>query len=269
MIPLALALLLAAPPIRELVQARNAYPVQIQTDVFDVLDVSFEKKLVAFRHIYRLPPPDAPVDDQGSDDLLPAQTPGGTELTRCLYPGLRDYPQSGMIVGIYDLAADRLKGAFLIYESTMGACTTPEKYEAARARAEKRFKAEGLASQRSVSALALAEPKDGVQNFVLSNGKKRYEFRATNVHHSEGEPANACGDAFMVTGGVITLAGKTVWVRCQRDNFRNISGGAFVYPQAIIKGKQAVFVERFRHSSFEEGSPSRELWSFTKIFTLK
>lgn len=275
-----LALLLAAAPlpIRELNPSPYGkhYPSIIETEVFQVLDVSFKKKLVAFRHVYRLSERDqTTVDDEGREVTV---APEGTALKRCAYPGMTDHPYAGLIVGLYDLGKDKLIGAVHIYESTKDSCTTEEAANEAKQRAEKVIRAAGLDPRGTAQVLDLPKPKNGVQTIVLQGKKRRYEMTATNVRHPQDDPPTVCGNEPMVTAGVITFANasdakkdanKTVWVRCQRDRYRNASGGAFTYPQAVIKDDQLVLVEKFHHSSFETDSPTRELWSFTRIIKLK
>ncbi|MCC6808213.1 MAG: hypothetical protein IT381_12380 [Deltaproteobacteria bacterium] len=256
------------PPIRELNPPPfgKAYPTIIQTDVFDVIDVDWKKQLVAFRHIYRLSERDpAGVDDEGNA-LAHAD---GTALKRCAYPGMSDTPYAGLIVGVYDIGNDKLKGAFQIYESTRGECTSEEKAAEQKRSAEQVLKSFGLGPSSRAQVLKLPPPKDGVQSFVLRSKAKSYELTATNVRHAADDPPTVCGNEAMVTAGIVKYGAMTVWVRCQRDRYRSASGGAFTYPLAVIGDGRLLLVEKFHHSSFETDVPTREMWSFSRILKLK
>ncbi len=269
------ALLIAAQPLRPIRPftthgGQSIYPYEIATDTFEIVDASFDKNVVAFKHVYHLL--DYPRQELlRGDDEAPIESNNikPPALKSCEYPGLDRFPTSGLTYGIYDLAADKLKHAFTVYASTFGVCTDKPTAEATFQRYKKAMQSVGLDPAKTLPLMPLPGPKNGAQSFALTSKNKSFTFRAENIRRAQGEAPNECGDGPMITMGRVEKQGRLVWIRCQQDMIRSTAGGSIVYPYALVIGKQVVLVEHFRHASHESAARDRELWSFTKVLHLE
>ncbi len=259
-----IALLVVAPNIRPLdpYPSKSPYPTDIVTDRFEVVDISFEKKMVAFRHVYHLSEP------PGEEEDVEESTP----LKNCNYMGFEALPYSGMTYGIYDLAKDQLKSVYTVYRSTFTKCTTAEESKQVLLDARKAIMAVGLDPDAKIKAVALPLPAKGVQDFTLTVGAKKEHFRASTLwHDSDEKPRTRCGSEEGVSLGQIERSGdkQPFWFRCQHDVYYEMSGGTFIYPFAVVKGAQVVFAEQFRHFTQDRSERDREIWSFSRVLPLK
>ena len=246
--------------------AKSPYPSDIVTDKFEVVDADFKKGVVAFKHTYHLVEP--PAEEEDVDEAA--------RLLACPYPGFETLPNSGLTYGIYDLARDQLRSVFTVYRSTFTKCTTPEESQATLLLSRKQIAAAGLNPDGHAQVVTLTQPNKGLQEFALTVGGKRQAFRTSTVwRESQDEAARRtrCGSDEGVSMGQIEIAdhgkGRAVWFRCQRDTYFQMSGGTFIFPQALVRGNQVVFVEQFRFFTHDRTERDREIWSFSKILTPK
>ena len=270
MLPL-FVLLAALPNIRSLspYPAKSPYPSDIVTDKFEVVDIDFAKGVAAFRHTYHLAEP--PGEEEDVDE--------SARLLSCPYPGFETLPNSGLTYGIYDLTHDQLRSVYTVYRSTFTKCSSPDESKATLLLARKQIAAAGLNPAGHPQVINVPAPSKGLQEFALTVGGKREAFRASTVwRESQDEAARRtrCGIDEGVSMGQVEIAvkgpghevkGRDVWFRCQRDIYFQMSGGTFIYPIAIVRGKQVVFVEQFRFFTHDRTERDREIWSFSKVLT--
>jgi hypothetical protein len=242
--------------------ASSPYPSDIVTDKFEVIDADFAKGVVAFKHTYHLVEP--PAEEEDVDEAA--------RLLRCEYPGFETMPNSGLTYGIYDLARDQLRSVYTVYRSTFTKCSSSEESQATLLLARKQIAAAGLNPDGHAQVVALSPPSKGLQEIPLTLSGKPRAFRSTTVwHDAEGDDTRRtrCGKEEGVSMGQIEVAdhhkGRAIWFRCQRDTYYDMSGGTFIYPQAIVRGDKIVFVEEFRFFTHDRTERDREIWSFTKV----
>ncbi|MFH1574671.1 MAG: hypothetical protein ABIG68_11850 [Acidobacteriota bacterium] len=236
------------------------YDTDIATDKFEVLDVDFKNKRAAFRHIYRKR---ILVSREEDDRRVVKEFP----VVDCGYPGMKEYPKSGVALGSYNLETDRMEKVFVVYKSVLdlGKCMTPEESRKALEDAKQCFLSAGLDINRKPAPILppFVFPLPGGESVELEVESRRLtedELRRFSSGPDEDLP--------YISAGIVWRGDEEVYVRLQEDSWRLTSGGTVEFVQAFQDGNQAVLLGRFRFHDSTIGLKDLEWFYFSGILRL-
>ncbi|HOZ29455.1 MAG TPA: hypothetical protein PLL66_00940 [Bacteroidales bacterium] len=229
----------------------NNYHNSILTNEFKVLDINFDKKLLAFKHIYQ---PRTTYDEVG--EIY-------SKACNCNYTGMEDKPLSGIVMGVYDLSTQSYLKSFVIYNAAYSQedCYTYELSIKMLDSAKQFFIEHDLDITKMPEPISLDVQGDEDKTFVFENTK----FKYTNFREIEWENniMNTISDLWLMSGEE-----KMIHQIVQDDNYYMVSGGRIDYVSAYKQGDEFVFLNLFYHTSSLAGFSDCEVYHFSPIFKL-
>ena len=220
------------------------YETSVKTIEFIVLDINYEEKLVAFKHIYEL----QTVFEQGPD----------TEIEKkpidCQYAGMEKYPKAGVILGVYDLGNEEYLKTFTIYKSCFdqNECYDHDWSEKNLNSAKQLFNGYGLDIGKKPKPIMFT--KESGNKFQISvNG---INFNASYKNDYDNQ----------LTISYLYAENNLLYQVEYDDNFVMASNGEVIYTAAYTNGDKIVFLNKFFHNNNLEGYSSYEYFHFTPIF---
>ena len=150
--------LAAAGPVKVGPEPARAYAgFAAMTDRFEVLDVDFDKGLVAFKHVAH---------------------PGGFDMEpiNCNYAGMATLPHSGVMLGTWSLKENKTVQTFVVYKPTTdeSECLSHTESEAKLNAAKAHFLEKGLDIGKSPPSFPISAIAG---KFKLKAGPGEYRFR--------------------------------------------------------------------------------------------
>lgn len=224
------------------------YPISISTIEFTVLDINFDKKLLAFKHVF---------------DLRTAYYDDGEtykEACDCNYSGMNDNPKAGVVLGVYDLSTQEYLKTFTIYNAAYekSECfdfkTSSENLEAAK----KYFIEKGLDISKK------PEPIEFEDNMLTASG-------VTFVFSNDRTMNDEDMTEMITVSKLIAMVGssETIHTVNQTDSYIMASGGDTFYKAAYKKDGKIVLMSIFIHNSAMAGATTCESYQFSPVFDLK
>jgi hypothetical protein len=237
-----------------------SYDRDIRTNDFVVLDVNFEKRLAAFRHVYQ--------QLDISQDGIPA-------TADCGYAGMAKLPHSGVVLGVYDLKRGVLKKHFVIYRAVTGKgeCTKREESEAALAEAKAYIKQLGL----NVKAQPTAYRPNAKGEFVPTLGGRSALIatasRRVTEHDWANDPALTAVDrndsvVSSITIGEAKAEGRVIYRSYYGDSWSMGSKGYVEFLSLFAERGEFVFLERFRHRTGHFDMTDFEVYHFSPVLSI-
>lgn len=227
------------------------YHNSILTNEFKVLDINFDKKLLAFKHVYQ---PRTQWDEMG--EIY-------SEACNCHYVGMEDKPLSGIVMGVYDLSTQSYLKSFIIYNAayTKEDCYPYELSLKMLDSAKQFFIDHDLDITKIPQPLNLDVQGEDVKTFVFEN----INFKYTNFWEMEWENniMNTISDLWLMSGEE-----RIIHQIVQEDNYYMASGGRIDYVSAYKEGDEFIFLNLFYHTSHLAGFSDCEVYHFSPIFKL-
>lgn len=223
------------------------YDIEITTIDFIVLDINFEKNLVAFKHIYKKQTI-IYQDDGEIVTLYPID---------CNYTGMEENPTAGVILGIYDLENGEYLKTFTIYKS----CFEKEnciKYETS---AKNLDSAKQLFIDHDLNIFNKPKPTD-----FNDNQKDGYNISIAGIDFFSNYKNNYNEGHTM---SYLYANDNLIYSIEQKDFFVMASHGEIKYTSAYTNGQKIVFLNKFFHENHIEGPRSMEFFHFTPVFDIQ
>jgi len=223
------------------------YEIGVKTLEFKVLDINFEKKLVAFKHIFELQEGlfDGP---DGEYEANPID---------CKYAGMGAYPRAGVVLGIYDLEKGDYLKTFTIYKS----CYDPEDCYAHEISvlnldsAKQMFKDYGLDIEKVPKPLKFNENNENLNSLTIDGIKFTSSYKNDHENFQTISYLNANGDLLYFIEYFETFI---------------YSGKVEVFYQAAYKvGNRVVFLNKYFRENKMYGEKSWEFFKFSPVFEIK
>ncbi|MBN2893982.1 MAG: hypothetical protein JXL97_19085 [Bacteroidales bacterium] len=224
------------------------YEIEIRTLNFIVLDINYEKNVVAFKHVFEMQTQYIYTSDEDEAERHPVN---------CNYAGMEEYPYAGVVLGIYDLSSGEYLKTFTTYKS----CYSTEQcfdYETS---------AKNLDSAKQLFAK---------YNLNIENKPKPIDF--THTSDDEFKVSISGIDFFSKyennyneghTKSYLYANDKLLYWIEQQDFFIMASRGEIRYISAYSNGKKIVFLNKLFHENHLEGPPSYEFYHFTPVFDIE
>jgi len=219
------------------------YPNFITTIEFTVLDINFNKQLVAFKHVFEL---NTTYDESGEIYEKPCN---------CHYSGMKD-TLAGVILGVYDLKNQKYLKTFTIYNVTYDKSdcydykTSKQKLDSAKLF----FRQNGLDITKKPKPLP----------FIAG------QFEIEGVKFTYTNQKGDLDSMFTVSKLFATKNNKTEIYRVnQEDRYYMASGGKTEYIAAYKQGDKIVFLSIFNYISNSAGDTDCETYQFSPIFKLQ
>ena len=215
-----------------------------------VLDINFERGLVAYRAILE---PSAPFGDYD------------TPVINCRYPGMQAHPKSPVMIGVYDLNRHEHTKAFVVYREAVRRklCSSPEEAARELAAAKAYLHEQGLDPEaRPLALKPQARPSDA--EFTVEVDQNKITLVADSVTYGKklkgGRPPElraacpATDDCYVSRARIRRLdTGEDLHVRYKRYETSMGGTGAWRFPQLWVKDGRAVVMELFETQSFAIG----------------
>jgi len=218
----------------------------VKTIKFQVLDINFEKKLVAYKHVY---------------ELLPQSTFSSGEEVQyipvdCKYAGMEVYPKAGVVLGIYDLEKEEYLKTFIIYESCMDIKECYEHtYSEDQLNAAKKLFSDYELNIKNIPKALLFKKKSDKEKYLMTDG---ITFSSTFVNDYDN----------MLTKSFLYVDGELMYYVSHDDNFAMASHGQIYHKAAYKKGNKIIFLSKFFHDNNMEGPRSYEFHYFSPVFEI-
>ncbi len=230
----------------------SSYHSAIMTNEFTVLDINFDKKLLAFKHVYE---PRTAWDEMGEIYQ---------QACDCKYAGMEDKKLSGLVLGVYDLSSQKYLKTFIIYNASyeMADCYPYELSVKMLDSAKQFFIEQGLDITKKPQPVALDVKGDSDKTFIYEN----LEFKYNNEWETDWD------NNTMITSSnlwVVTGEEKLIHKINQDDNYYMASGGTIDFISAYKEDDEFVFLNLFYHSSHKAGFTDQEVYHFTPIFKIE
>jgi len=240
----------------------DVYDWDIETHVFEVLDIDWGKGLIAFRHIYRLP-------DKWDEEGNPYE-----EAVNCGYTGMSKYPYAAVVLGIYDVLDLQYHKVWTIYSSVYkeNDCMSYEESKQNLDEAKAYFKSLELDIEKKPEYQSFSEPTDkereDTQNekgyllgsAVLSPENIELECRKIQTTQ-EDDPVD--GYAY----GTLYVDGNPVFSRKQEISLAGVGGGTVKFVSVFRKDNKIILLEKFNFYRAMTGD-AKEFYSFSPILEL-
>ncbi len=241
------------------------YDCQIVTNDFIVLDINYENQLVAFKHVFEKP------DTRGnfSGDTI-------YKTTNCNYAGMSEYPYSGIILGVYDIANQEYKKTFTIYESVYNQkdCTEYETSAAKLDSAKQYFFENNLDINKLPKPIELdvKETKSRIiTDYEIIGNTMSFTFNEINFEYYNSWSLNSeiSTSKLAIVSNTDSTKKNIIHTIKQQDIYAMGSSGSFSYTYAYQENKKFTFMTIFYHTSALAGLNNSEIIYFTPIFDLK
>ena len=247
-----LFLIFVFPGFSQMVKVRSyhsaPYPDNIKTISFTVLDINYDTKLVAFKHVFELL---TVYDETGNVYEQPCN---------CHYTGMGEHPLAGVILGVYDLSKQEYLKTFTIYKSVYydSLCMSYEEAKKNLDSAKAFFKEHNLDISRKPEPIPFQ--KLSLSEYEVSLGG--HHFRTVSERLDEGD------DFTYEIISKLYANDKLIYTIKQEDDFIMASGGVIQYVAAYTKDNKIVFLNKFYHENHLAGETDRETYHFTPVFEL-
>lgn len=236
------------------------YDRHIRTNDFVVLDVDFDKGLVAFRHVYQ---------------QLDINQDGAPATVDCRYAGMEKRPYSGVVLGVYDLKSGTLKKHFVIYRAAtgIGECMKLRESQAALAEAKTYIEKLGL----NVKAKPIADASNAKGEFKANIGRRWVLIATASRRATErdwaSDPVLSAAErddstTSSVTIGEVKTGGQVIYRSYYGDSWSMGSEGRVDYLSLFTENGKVVILERFRHRTGHLGMTDFEVYNFTPVLSI-
>lgn len=227
----------------------SPYKTDIKTLSFEVLDINFEKGLVAYKHTYEILVQE---DETGTVFQTPCD---------CGYAGMQDKPFAGVVLGTYDLNNDAHGKTFIVYESVDGHenCTKIEESQVRLAEAKKHFSEEGLDITKKPKLHKIADQK----SFSVNHNNQNIQFKITSEVVEDEED-------FMKMINHYKIYNEQDLMFEQKFLYSPVMAGTghIKFISYYKHGDQILLLENFIHNSGMVGYYHNEFFSFSPIINL-
>ena len=219
------------------------YESSVNTIKFKVLDINFDKKLVAFKHIYELQPVFTIDYERNPVD--------------CKYAGMESNPYAGVVLGIYDLEKGAYLKTFTIYESCIEImdCYDHELSAKKLDSAKQLFKDYNLDIDKKPKALLFK--KQSKDSYTLNVNGINFSSSYINDYDNQKSISYLYADE------------KLLYYTEHDDNFVMASNAVIFYRAAYRSGEKIVFLNKYFHTNNMEGPKSYEYHYFSPVFQIK
>lgn len=224
------------------------YPNDIKTIEFTVLDINFDKQLVAFKHVFNL---QTVYDEDGNIYQEPCN---------CNYTGMQNNPLAGVVLGVYDLSNQQYLKTFIIYNPAYekSDCYDYSSSSKNLDAAKKFFSENNLDITKKPTPLYFSDDKLTIEGITFT-----YDNAMNTDDETMGE---------MIT--ISKLYGfyknkKVLFTVYQDDYYIMASGGKTYYKAAYKEGDKIVFLSRFDYFSHLAGETDKQTYQFSPIFNLQ
>ena len=218
------------------------YPNYTSTIEFTVLDINFDKQLVAFKHVFKL---HNIYNEIGEIYKLPCN---------CHYKDMKD-TLAGVVLGVYNLANQKYLKTFTIYQvayDKSDCCdyrTSKQKLDSAKL----------FFQQNNLDITKKPKPLPFVAGQFEIDGVK---FTYTN---QKGD----LDSMFTISKLFATkIKQKEIYRVYQEDQYYMASGGKTKYLAAYKQENKIVFLSVFDYISNMAGGANRDTYQFSPIFNL-
>jgi hypothetical protein len=222
------------------------YETGIKTIQFKVLDINFDKNIVAFKHIYEMQ--ECYIMGEEGEVL---QKP-----IDCAYAGMESYPKAGVVLGMYDLAKGEYLKTFTVYESCYESddCYSHERSVQALDSAKQLFKDYGMTIEKCPKPIFYKKEINGTSSLTLDGIKFTSSFQNDRDN--------------MATVSTLYANGTLLFTESFFDNFVMASHGEVLHTAAYKEGDRIVFLSKFFHTNHMEGVRSWEFFQFSPVFVI-
>jgi len=227
----------------------SGYHSSILTNEFTVLDINFDKKLLAFKHVYEL--------RTSWNELGEIYQ----QACDCKYAGMENRPKSGIVLGVYDLESQSYLKSFIIYNAAYSKedCSTYEMSVKMLDSAKQFFIEQGLDISIKPQPIALEIKGDKVKSFIFEN----MQFKYSNDWETDWD------NNTMITSSnlwIVTGEEELIHQINQDDRYIMASGGRIDYKYAFRDEDEFVFLNLFYHTSGLAGFTDCEVYHFSPVF---
>ncbi len=222
------------------------YPIKVETISFTVLDINFNKQLVAFKHVFKLP---TIYDETGEVYQQPCN---------CHYVGMEKQPFAGVVLGVYDLKTQKYLKVFTIYQAAYDTseCMNYNKSKENLAEVKEYFKTHDLDITQKPTPLYFSTDKE---NSLIIDGIK---FSAISERLDDSQ------EFLYATMSKLYANGDLIYIIEQEDHFEMASGGEIRYIAAYRNKNKVVFLNLFHHTNNMAGDADADIYHFSPIFDL-
>ncbi|MCF6364738.1 MAG: hypothetical protein L3J35_00900 [Bacteroidales bacterium] len=218
----------------------------VKTIKFKVLDINFDKKLVAFKHIYELQT-ELFYDTEGEVINVPVD---------CKYAGMETYPKAGVVLGIYDLEKGTYLKTFTIYESCyeLKNCYNHELSEQQLDSAKQMFKNYDLDITKKPKAILFKKKTKDISEIDIND----INFSSSYKNDYDNQ----------ITISYLYANEEILFYTEYEDNFAMASSGRVFYRAAYKENGKIIFLNKYFHDNNMEGSRSFEFHDFSPVFNI-
>ncbi len=222
------------------------YETGIVTIDFIVLDIDFINQLVAFKHVYKLQN-DMTFNENGQIIDKPIE---------CGYAGMQEYPEAGVILGVYDLKKGAYLKTFTIYKSCYDKkdCFSHKVSTANLDSAKAFFKKKNLNIARKPESFTFTKVSNVAA--AVNVGGKKY---TTSFKNDYDNSKTIC---------YLNCNGSQIYSTEYDDSFAMATAGHVLYQNAYKEANRIVFLSKFYHDNNMEGVRSFEFFDFSPMFII-
>lgn len=222
------------------------YESGIRTHSFEVLDINWDKQILAFRHVYELQELEVYQPDQ--------ETP--LKPVNCHYAGMEKTPFAGVILGVYDLRNHLFSDVFKVYSSCYNIedCTDFEESKANLDSAKLVFSDYGLNIEAKPKKLKFSKQEKHSSTLLLSG----INFRTEYFYDM---------DEFMMVARLFA-DDQQIYERKVNVTLSFGAEGNIIWDGAYSLGSKVFFLYKMYRTNNMEGPRSIEYFEFTPVFDL-
>ena len=222
------------------------YKAEIKTIEFKVLDINYDKNIVAFKHVY-----------EALEYFFMGEE--GEVLQKpidCSYAGMESYPTAGVVLGMYDLAKGEYLKTFTVYESCyeLEDCYSHELSVQKLDSAKQLFKDYGMTIEKCPNPIFFKKETNGTSSVTLDGIKFTSSFQNDRDN--------------MATVSTLYSNGTLLFTESFFDNFIMASHGEVLHTAAYRDGNKIVFLSKFYHTNNMEGVESWEFFHLSPVFVI-
>jgi hypothetical protein len=233
----------------------SPYPNTIEASDFIVLDINFDKNLVAFKHVFKL----ATVTDEMGEI--------SQQACNCRYIGMDSIPYSGVVLGVYDLTKQEYLKIFTIYNA---AYEIEDCYE---------YKLSLImldsAKQYFVdNNLDITKKHKPLELFKVDEHENCFVYNGINFKNTHDSNTDCDAPMMIIISELSTFqkgnsdSSRLIYTIFQQDFYFMAGGGCIDYIAAYEEDGNFVFLNVFNHYNRVAGLSNTETYHFSPVLNI-